>query len=62
MTTQRIFLSSSKLTASAAVFVVLNLLAMVGMVLGQPLKPASVSQHLEGLIWNLSFDQFRQQR
>jgi len=43
MTTQRIFLSSSKLTASGAVFVVLNLLAMAGMVLGQQLKRASVS-------------------
>jgi len=43
MTTQRILLSSSKLTASGAVFVVLQLLAMVGMILGQQLKPASVS-------------------
>jgi len=43
MTTKRIFLSSSKLTASGAVFVVLNLLAMAGMVLGQQLKRASVS-------------------
>ena len=42
MTTQRIFLSFSKLTASGAVFVVLTLLAMVG-VLGQQQKPASVS-------------------
>jgi hypothetical protein len=42
MTTQRIFLNSSKLTASGAVFVVLQLLAMVGMILGQQLKPASV--------------------
>jgi len=43
MTTKRIFLSSSKLTASGAVLVVLNLLAMAGMVLGQQLKRASVS-------------------
>ena len=43
MTTQRIFLSPSKLTASVAVFVVLNLLAMAGMVLGQQLKRAPVS-------------------
>ena len=43
MATQRIFLSSSKLTASSAVFVVVNLLAMAGMVLGQQLKPASVT-------------------
>ena len=43
MTTKRIFLSSSKLTASCAVLVVLNLLAMAGMVLGQQLKRASVS-------------------
>lgn len=43
MTTLRISLSFSKLTASGAVFVVLNLLAMAGMVLGQQLKPASVS-------------------
>src|SRR5687768_5187608 len=43
MTTQRIFVSFSKLTASVAVFVVLNLLAMAGMLLGQQLKPASVS-------------------
>lgn len=42
MTTQRIFLSSSKLTASGAVFVILNLLTMPGMVLAQQLKPASV--------------------
>jgi len=43
MTTPQIFLSPSKLTASGAVFVVLQLLAMVGMILGQQLKPASVS-------------------
>src|SRR5688572_3734970 len=43
MTIQRIFLSSSKSTASGAVFVVLNLLAMAGMVLGQQQKPASAS-------------------
>src|SRR5688500_1168782 len=43
MTNQRILLSSPKLTASLAVFVVLNLLAVAGMVLGQQLKPASVS-------------------
>jgi Type I phosphodiesterase / nucleotide pyrophosphatase len=43
MTNQRILLSSPKLTASRAVFVVLNLLAVAGMVLGQQLKPASVS-------------------
>ena len=43
MTTQRIFLSSSKLTAYGAVFVVLNLLAMAGMALGQQLKRASMS-------------------
>ena len=42
MTNLRISLSFSKLTASGAVFVV-NLLAMAGMVLGQQLKPASVS-------------------
>jgi Type I phosphodiesterase / nucleotide pyrophosphatase len=42
MTTQRIFLSSSKLTAYGAVFVVLTLPAMAGTVLGQ-LKRASVS-------------------
>jgi len=43
MTTQRIFLSSSKLTAYGAVFVVLTMLAMAGTVLGQQLKRASVS-------------------
>ena len=43
MTTQRIFLSSSKLAASGTVFIVLSLLAMGGMVLGQPLKPPSES-------------------
>ena len=43
MTTLRISLSFSKLTASGAVFVVLNLLAMAGTVLGQQLKRASVS-------------------
>ena len=43
MTNQRILLSSPKLTASRAAFVVLNLLAVAGMVLGQQLKPASVS-------------------
>ena len=43
MTTQRIFLSSSKLTAHGAVFVVLTMLAMAGTVLGQQLKRASVS-------------------
>ena len=42
MTIQRIFLSSRKLTASAAVFLVLNLLAMAGMVLGQQQERASV--------------------
>jgi hypothetical protein len=42
MTTQRIFLSCSKLTAFGAAFAVLNLLAMAGMVLGQQLKPAPV--------------------
>jgi len=43
MTTQRIFVSSSNLTAYGAVFVVLTLLAMAGTVLGQQLKRASVS-------------------
>src|SRR5688572_29915988 len=43
MTTQRIFPSFSKLTAIAAAFAFVNLLAMAGMVLGQQLKPASVS-------------------
>ena len=43
MATQRIFLSSSKLTAYGAVFVVLTMLAMAGTVLGQQLKRASVS-------------------
>ncbi len=43
MTTQRIFLSSSKLTAYGAVFVVLTVLAMAGTVFGQQLKRASVS-------------------
>ena len=41
--TQRIFLSSSKLTAYGALFVVMTLLAMAGTVLGQQLKRASVS-------------------
>ena len=43
MTTRRIFLSSSKLTASGAVVLVLTLLAIAGIVVGQQLKPASVS-------------------
>ena len=43
MTTQRIFLSFSKLTGYGAVFVVLTLLAMAATVLGQQLKRASVS-------------------
>src|SRR5688572_3825300 len=43
MTTQRLFLSFSKLTAHGSVFVVLTLLAMAGMVLGQQQKPASAS-------------------
>ena len=42
MTPHRIFLSSSKVIAYGAVFVVLNLLAMAVMVLGQQLKPASM--------------------